>query len=92
MRGNHYLSDVVGLLAGRRALLRRPRGPRLGGVGGRASSSPRWSTRCAPDGCDHEASISYHRLVTELFVCGTQAADALVPGLAPGLRSASGST
>jgi hypothetical protein len=33
-----------------------------------------------PDGCVHEASTAYHRLVTELFVCGTQAADALVPG------------
>ena len=31
------------------------------------------------DGCDHEASIPYHRLVCELFVCGTQAADALCP-------------
>jgi hypothetical protein len=32
------------------------------------------------DGCDHEASIPYHRLVSELFLCGTQAADALCPG------------
>jgi hypothetical protein len=32
------------------------------------------------DGCDHEASIPYHRLVAELFVCGTQAADVLCPG------------
>jgi hypothetical protein len=31
------------------------------------------------DGCDHEASIPYHRLVAELFICGTQAAEALVP-------------
>ncbi len=37
-----------------------------------------------PDGCDHEASIPYHRLVTELFVCGTQAVDALAPGPAAG--------
>jgi hypothetical protein len=35
------------------------------------------------DGVAHEASTSYHRLVTELFVCGTQAADALVPGAIP---------
>ena len=33
------------------------------------------------DGCAHEASIPYHRLVTELFVCRTQAADALDPRL-----------
>jgi hypothetical protein len=32
------------------------------------------------DGCDHEASVPYHRLVCELFVCGAQAADALAPG------------
>src|SRR5262249_44688260 len=31
------------------------------------------------DGCDHEASIPYHRLVTELFICGLAAAEALVP-------------
>ena len=37
-----------------------------------------------PDGTAHEASTAYHRLVTELFVCGTQAAEALVPGFAPG--------
>jgi hypothetical protein len=37
-----------------------------------------------PDGTAHEASTSYHRLVTELFVCGTQAADALAPGTIPG--------
>jgi hypothetical protein len=37
-----------------------------------------------PDGCDHEASIPYHRLVTELFVCGTRAVDALAPGRLPG--------
>jgi hypothetical protein len=35
------------------------------------------------DGCAHEASIPYHRLVTELFVCGTQAADALEPNRLP---------
>jgi hypothetical protein len=35
------------------------------------------------DGCAHEASTSYHRLVTELFVCGTSVADALVPDRLP---------
>jgi hypothetical protein len=34
-----------------------------------------------PDGCDHEASIPYHRLVAELFAAGTAAADALCPGV-----------
>jgi hypothetical protein len=37
-----------------------------------------------PDGVVHEASTSYHRLVTELFLCGTQAVDALLPDSLPG--------
>lgn len=78
-RGNHYLSDVVGLLA----------------VGALFSGSPTgvawgdWATdklnremlhQVREDGCDHEASTSYHRLVTELFIVGADAADVVVPG------------
>jgi hypothetical protein len=79
VRGNHYLSDVVGLLVAC--------APFSAGAEGRAWA--RWATQelehelahqVRRDGCDHEASISYHRLVTELFLCGTQAADALCPG------------
>jgi hypothetical protein len=78
VRGNHYLSDVVGLLVGC--------APFSGSREGRAWAA--WAVRqlelemthqVRPDGCDHEASIPYHRLVTELFLCGTQAADALCP-------------
>ena len=36
-----------------------------------------------PDGADHEASIPYHGLVTELFVAGTQAVDAMLPDSFP---------
>ena len=82
VRGNHYLSDVVGLLPVA-ALF-------CGGREGRRWA--RWATgelvtemghQVRADGCDHEASISYHRLVCELFLCGTQAADALCPGALP---------
>jgi hypothetical protein len=78
VRGNHYLSDVVGLLVAC--------APFSGSDEGRAWAG--WATaeleremfhQVRADGCDHEASIPYHRLVTELFLRGTQAADALCP-------------
>ncbi len=83
VRGNHYLSDVVGLLVAC--------APFSAGEEGRAWAD--WATeqleremahQVRPDGCDHEASIPYHRLVCELFLCGTQAADALCPGTLSG--------
>src|SRR5439155_235146 len=57
---------------------------------GRASL-PRRARRAAteldhqvrPDGCAHEASTAYHRLVTELFLCAVQAADVLAPARIP---------
>jgi hypothetical protein len=79
VRGNHYLSDVVGLLPVA-ALF-------AGSAEGRAWAD--WAVgeleaemahQVREDGCDHEASIPYHRLVCELFACGAQAADALTPG------------
>jgi uncharacterized heparinase superfamily protein len=81
-RGNHYLSDVVGLLPVA-ALF-------SGGPEGRGWAE--WAAdelvaemehQVREDGTAHEASTAYHRLVTELFVCGTQAADALVPDRLP---------
>lgn len=78
-RGNHYLSDVVGLLV-IAALFQ-------GSAEGRAWA--RWAVdelaaemrhQVRADGCDHEASIPYHRLVTELFIIGADAADAIMPG------------
>jgi Heparinase II/III-like protein/Heparinase II/III N-terminus len=81
-RGNHYLSDVVGLLAVAAVFSE--------GEEGRAWVE--WAVQetvgelvhqIREDGCDHEASIPYHRLVAELFICGLQAANALVPGSVP---------
>ena len=78
VRGNHYLSDVAGLLV-------------VSAVFGASEEGRGWTefasaellaeldhqVRC--DGCDHEASIPYHRLVAELFICGIQAIEALAP-------------
>lgn len=80
VRSNHYLSDVAGLLIAC--------APFTDSDEGRAWA--RWATtalegemqrQVRADGCDQEASIGYHRLVTELFVCGSQAAEALCPGM-----------
>jgi hypothetical protein len=82
VRGNHYLSDVVGLLAV----------AALFSSGWEGRKWAEWATgelvtemehQVRADGTAHEASTSYHRLVTELFLCGTQAADALVPDRLP---------
>ncbi|HMI99770.1 MAG TPA: alginate lyase family protein [Gaiellaceae bacterium] len=81
-RGNHYLADVVGLLP-------------VAALYAGSAEGREWAEWAAGelvaemehqvrrDGTAHEASTAYHRLVTELFVCGTQAADALVPGRLP---------
>jgi hypothetical protein len=81
-RGNHYLSNVVGLLPVAALFF----GSREGRdwaqwAAGELVSEMEHEVRA--DGCAHEASTAYHRLVTELFLCGTQAADTLVPGFAP---------
>jgi Heparinase II/III-like protein/Heparinase II/III N-terminus len=82
VRGNHYLSDVVGLLAVAAVF----------SSGWEGRSWAEWAAaelvselehQVRGDGCAHEASIPYHRLVTELFLCGLQAAEALAPGRIP---------
>ena len=81
-RTNHYLSDVVGLIVVAGLFARGREGEDWG----------RWTTeelvtemetQVREDGCDHEASIPYHRLVSELFICGTQAGDSLRPDAFP---------
>jgi hypothetical protein len=81
-RGNHYLSNVVGLLPVA-ALFFGSREGRDWAQWAAGELVSELEHQVRPDGTAHEASTSYHRLVTELFVCGTQAADALVPGFAP---------
>jgi hypothetical protein len=80
VRGNHYLSDVVGLLLACAPFSDSAEG-RAWALWATAQLELEMAHQVRADGCDHEASIPYHRLVAELFVCGTQAADALCPGV-----------
>jgi hypothetical protein len=81
-RTNHYLSDVAGLIVVAALFARGEEGAAWG----------RWAVdeliaemdhQVREDGCGHEASIPYHRLVSELFLCGTQAGESLHPGAFP---------
>jgi hypothetical protein len=82
VRGNHYLADIVGLLPVAAVFAGSPEGRRWMAWGARELTAE-MEHQVRPDGCDHEASIPYHRLVAELFVCGTGAVDSLVPGSFP---------
>jgi hypothetical protein len=81
-RTNHYLSDVAGLTIVAALFARGEEGAAWG----------RWAAeeliaemehQVREDGCGHEASIPYHRLVSELFICGTQASESLYPDVFP---------
>lgn len=75
-RTNHYLSDVAGLIVVAALFGRGPEGAAWGGFATRELAAE-MEHQVRSDGCGHEASIPYHRLVGELFVCGTQAADSM---------------
>jgi hypothetical protein len=81
-RTNHYLSDIAGLIVVAALFADGEEGAAWG----------RWAVgeliaemehQVREDGCGHEASIPYHRLVSELFLCGTQAGESLHPGAFP---------
>jgi uncharacterized heparinase superfamily protein len=72
------LSDVVGLLPVA-ALFSGGREGRAWMSWGARELAAEMEHQVRPDGCDHEASIPYHRLVAELFVAGTQAVDSQLP-------------
>jgi hypothetical protein len=78
VRGNHYLADIVGLLA-LAALFRYGREGTQWSRFAAAELAREFGHQVRADGCDHEASIPYHRLVAELFICGTDAVRELVP-------------
>jgi hypothetical protein len=78
-RGNHYLSDVVGLLCTASLFATSAEGQTW--VAWAVDELGReMQHEVRADGCCHEASISYHRLVCELFIVAADAAEALVPG------------
>lgn len=79
VRGNHYLSDVVGLLVVAALFAASPEGERWLAWGA-AELEAEMLHQVHPDGVDHEASIPYHRLVAELFLAGGDVVAALVPG------------
>ncbi|MBS1891231.1 MAG: alginate lyase family protein [Actinobacteria bacterium] len=69
VRSNHYLSDVVGLLVVA-ALFREGAEGAAWLDWARGELLAEMDHEVRADGCAHEASIPYHRLVTELFICG----------------------
>jgi hypothetical protein len=81
-RGNHYLSDVVGLLPVAALFSGGSEGLGWADWAGRQLVSE-MEHQVRADGVAHEASTAYHRLVTELFLSGTQAMDALEPETLP---------
>lgn len=78
VRGNHYLADIAGLLVVA-ALFSGGREGRAWARWASAELCSELSHQVHEDGCDHEASIPYHRLVTEMFICGIDAAAVLAP-------------
>jgi hypothetical protein len=74
-RNNHYLSNIVGLLTVA-ALFSGSREGRAWAEWGGRELVREMEFQVRRDGCAFEASAAYHRLVCELFICGTQALDA----------------
>lgn len=81
-RTNHYLSDVAGLIIVAALFARGEEGAAWGSWAA-AELIAEMEHQVREDGCGHEASIPYHRLVSELFICGTQAGESLYPGIFP---------
>ena len=70
VRSNHYLSDVVGLIY-LGLFFRETKEGKIWLEEGITRLIQEMDHQVHPDGVDHETSISYHRLVTELFLSAT---------------------
>lgn len=76
--GNHYLSDIVGLICIGAALPELPESNRWC-VFGIQELTSEMERQVLPDGADIEGSLPYHHLVSELFLVGTLVALRLGP-------------
>ena len=70
IRGNHYLSDIVGLVY-LGILFQESKEGKKWLEKGLSALEEEMKFQVYPDGVDFEGSISYHRLVTELFFSTT---------------------
>jgi len=70
VRGNHYLSDIVGLIY-LGILFQDTKEGKKWLEKGISALKEEMQFQVHPDGVDFEGSISYHRLVTELFLSAT---------------------
>lgn len=82
VRTNHYLSDVAGLIVVAALFAKGEEGAAWGHWAA-SELIAEMEHQVREDGCGHEASIPYHRLVSELFICGTQAGESLDPDVFP---------
>lgn len=83
---NHFLSDVVGLMAVARACPWRSEVAEWLTFA-TASVEHEMTVQVFPEGADYESSVPYHRLVTELFFAAARMADAAGAPLSPPFRS-----
>ena len=70
IRGNHYLSDIAGLIY-LGIFFHETKEGKVWLEKGLSALKEEMNVQVYPDGVDSEGSISYHRLVTELFLSTT---------------------
>ena len=85
LRGNHYLADVLGLLALARMLPTDPRAGRWRRFA-RKALEREITTQVGPDGVGFEASLPYHGLSLEMFLVAWHLASADGRGLSSRYR------
>jgi hypothetical protein len=81
-RGNHYVANAVGLVYLGTLFRQSPEGARWGTLGARMLATE-LARQTRADGVSFEASLGYHRLVTELFTYGGELVRRADPALLP---------